>query len=424
MNKRWHSMKLQFSLVIVGAGILAVLVYMGVGQLSQRWLDSYFTSKAFVAGAQKKSADQFQDYVTKNHVNSWDKAALDEWIERQNMVYITIYRDDRVIYDSIMSDSDYYKSQPYFDIQFQDGTAKVYLDGFFGYQFYLTAMTITLIIAVLVFLAVCIGFMEKKITYITLLEREVKVLKGGSLNKAISIRGSDELTSLAQGLNEMRLSLKENMEMKEKLRAANKSLVTGLSHDLRTPLTALMIYLELLSNGKVPDVEKQRQYVNKCTEKAKQMKVLSDQLFESVLVAEEKKEELEDPQMLQYIMEDVISDMIMFLESQGFYTDCRVIWEPVKIAVSIDYIIRIVNNISSNIIKYADMDKPVIIEIKYQKNQVELWFINGISPLRNNGESTKMGVNNIKSMMDKMGGVCEVSSHDSSYMVIIKFPLK
>jgi signal transduction histidine kinase len=417
-------MKLQFSLVIVGAGILALLVYAAVGQVSQRWLDTYFTSKVFVDREQKKIADQFQDYVRKNHVNSWDKGALDEWTERQNMLYITVYRGDSVIYDSSMSDSDYYKSQPYFDIQFQDGTARVYLDGFFGYQFYLTAMSVSLIVAVMVFLAVCIGFMEKKITYITLLEREVKVLKGGSLDKAISISGADELTSLAQGLNEMRLSLKENMEMKEKLRSANKSLVTGLSHDLRTPLTTLMIYLELLSNGKVPDEEKQRQYVKKCMEKAKQMKVLSDQLFESVLVTEEKEAELEDPQMVQYIMEDVISDMIMFLESQGFYTDCRVIWEPVKIAVSIDYIIRIVNNISSNILKYADIDKPVIIEMKYQKNQVELWFINGISSCRNNGESTKMGVNNIKSMMEKMGGECEVNSYDSSYMMKIKFPVK
>jgi len=424
LNKRRHSMKLQFSLVMMGAGILAVLIYMGANMVSQKTLDSYFTSKPFVAKAQKKSADQFQEYVRKNHINSWDKAALDSWIERQNMVYITVYRDDSVIYDSIMSDGEYYKNQPYFDIQFEDGPAKVYLDGFFGYQFYLTAMTISLIVAVLVFLAVCIGFMEKKITYITLLEREVKVLKGGSLEKEISIRGSDELTSLAHGLNDMRVSLKENMEMKEKLRSANKSLVTGLSHDLRTPLTTLMIYLELLSNGKVPEAEKQMQYLKKCTEKAKQMKVLSDQLFESVLVAEEKEEELEELQMVQYIMEDVISDLIMFLESQGFDTECRIKWEPVKIAVSIDYIIRIVNNISSNIIKYADLREPVIIEMKYSKNQVEVWFVNGISPSKNNGESTKMGIQNIKSMMVKMGGICEVINHDSSYVIKIKFPVK
>lgn len=424
MNKRRHSMKLQFSLVIMGAGILAVLVYMGVNLVSQKTLDSYFTNKAFVAKAQKKSADEFQEYVRKNHISSGDKNELDSWTDRQNMVYITVYRDGNVIYGSTMMDSDYYKNQPFFNIEFEDGPANVYLDGFFGYQFYLTAMTISLIISVLVFLAVCIGFMEKKITYITLLEREVKVLKGGSLEKEISIRGSDELTSLAQGLNDMRVSLKENMEMKEKLRSANKSLVTGLSHDLRTPLTTLMIYLELLSNGKVPEAEKQMQYLKKCTEKAKQMKVLSDQLFESVLVAEEKEEELEAPQMVQYVMEDVISDLIMFLESQGFDTECRIEWEPVKIAVSIDYIIRIVNNISSNIIKYADLSKPVMIEMKYSKNQVEVWFMNGISPSRNNGESTKMGIQNIKSMMNKMGGICEVINHDSSYVMKIKFPVK
>ena len=264
MNKRWHSMKLQFSLVIIGAGILAVFVYMGVNLVSQKTLDSYFPDKDLVPKAQKKSADEFQEFVRKNHINSGDKEALDNWIDRHNTIYITVFRDGNAIYGSTMIDSEYYKNQPFFNIEFEDGSANVYLDGFFGYQFYLTAMTMSLIISVLVFLAVCIGFMEKKITYITLLEREVKVLKGGSLEKEISIRGSDELTSLAQGLNDMRVSLKENMEMKEKLRSANKSLVTGLSHDLRTPLTTLMIYLELLSNGKVPQAEKQIQYLKKC----------------------------------------------------------------------------------------------------------------------------------------------------------------
>ena len=63
-------MKLQFSLVMMGAGILAVLIYMGANMVSQKTLDSYFTSKPFVAKAQKKSADQFQEYVRKNHINS------------------------------------------------------------------------------------------------------------------------------------------------------------------------------------------------------------------------------------------------------------------------------------------------------------------------------------------------------------------
>jgi hypothetical protein len=62
--------------------------------------------------------------------------------------------------------------------------------------------------------------------------------------------------------------------------------------------------------------------------------------------------------------------------------------------------------------------------MKYSKNQVEVWFMNGISLSRNNGESTKMGIQNIKSMMDKMGGICEVINHDSSYVMKIKFPVK
>ncbi len=423
MSNRLRSMKLQFAMIVLVAGIMALFVYQGLSTVIVDSLDTYFMGNDYVTKVARSNIGSLQDFVRKNHVRSYDKASLDEWLKSHKDVSITVFKDNTILYDTIMVYEGFYDEQPYYNVEFQDGTAKVYVVGYYGYKYYNTALMVSVIIAAVLFLAVCIGYMERKISYIMLLEREVKVLKRGSLETVISIKGSDELATLAEGLNEMRLSLKENLEMKEKLRSANKSLVTGLSHDLRTPLTTLMIYLELLENDKATDPLKEKQYLKKCSEKAVQIKTLSDQLFESVLISEKKEIDLEEPQMVQYVLEDVISDMIMFLESQGFHTQSQIEWRPVKVAVSTDYMTRIVNNISSNLLKYADPEMPVKIGIQYAKNFMEVSFTNGIPPHKNKVESTKMGVHNIRSMMEKMSGTCEIEESDNCYKIKIRFPV-
>lgn len=424
MNNRLRSMKLQFAIIVLIAGITSFFIYLGSSRVLLESLDTYYMGKDYVTKEARSNISSLQDFVNKNKVRSDDKAFLEEWLKKHKEVSITVFKDNTITYDTIMVYEGFYDDQPYYNVEFQDGAAKVYVVGYYGYNYYYTVILVSVIIAAFLFLAVCIGYMERKISYIMLLEREVKVLKRGSLDTMISVKGTDELATLAEGLNGMRLSLKENMEMKEKLQAANKSLVTGLSHDLRTPLTTLMIYLELLQNGKATDPMKEKQYLKKCSEKAVQIKTLSDQLFESVLVSEEKETELEEPQMVQYVLEDVISDLIMFLDSQGFHTKCQIEWRPVKVAVSIDYMIRIVNNISSNLLKYADAQMPVEIRIQYTKSFVEVHFINSIIPYKIKVESTKMGVENIRSMMDKMSGVCEVEEFNSCYKIKIRLPIK
>ena len=54
--------------------------------------------------------------------------------------------------------------------------------------------------------------------------------------------GEDELAKLAEGLEQLRLSLKQNIQIENDLKQANQNLITGIAHDLRTPLTALTMY--------------------------------------------------------------------------------------------------------------------------------------------------------------------------------------
>lgn len=96
----------------------------------------------------------------------------------------------------------------------------------------------------------------------------------------IQFADGDELSELAFGLEQMRLSLNENIREKEEIMEVNNRLVTGMAHDLRTPLTALLLYTELLSQGKYKDEKEMEQYLKKTANKANQIKQMSDDLFE------------------------------------------------------------------------------------------------------------------------------------------------
>ncbi|WP_346937045.1 histidine kinase dimerization/phospho-acceptor domain-containing protein [Clostridium sp.] len=101
-----------------------------------------------------------------------------------------------------------------------------------------------------------------------MLKSEIKILEGGNLTHEITINGDDELSSLAQGINEMRKSFIGRLESEDKARLANSELITAMSHDLRTPLTVLVGYLDIIKYNKYKTDENLRQYIHNSREKA------------------------------------------------------------------------------------------------------------------------------------------------------------
>lgn len=91
----------------------------------------------------------------------------------------------------------------------------------------------------------------------------------------------------------MRCAIKERQQKEEEAGKANRELVTAMSHDLRTPLTSLLGYVDILQMEKGEDRGQQRKYLNSIRDKAYQIKELSDKLFEYFIVYGRKREELE-----------------------------------------------------------------------------------------------------------------------------------
>lgn len=261
-------------------------------------LNVYFDKSSYLDKREKASVLKFQEFVIKNSLTPLNEQEISEWVKKQKVIYLEIYRDHRLLYDSLSStDTNSYGDEAvfpeyegkYYQVTFADGAADVRLYGVFEYQYYVYAVIAEILVSFLIFLALFIYGVKKGILYIQKIQSEICVMEGGCMDQEVTVSGEDELAQLAWGLEKMRLSLKQNMEEERKLRQANQWLITGIAHDLRTPLTSLTVYVEILQSDICRDDKKRRYYLDKIMKKAVLIKELSNQLFESCQVKTENE---------------------------------------------------------------------------------------------------------------------------------------
>lgn len=100
-------------------------------------------------------------------------------------------------------------------------------------------------------------------------------------------------------------------------------------------------------------------------------------------------------------------------------------WENVQIKVCYDYIGRIFNNISSNVLKYADNNFCIDISTIYTETTFAIAFSNTITKDKTSESYNKgVGISNIITMMNRMDGDCEITIKDDLYMITLEFPIQ
>ncbi|MCR5154124.1 MAG: HAMP domain-containing histidine kinase [Lachnospiraceae bacterium] len=437
MNKHKKGLKsLQAELVaiLLVLATAAVLLYKLLNPLFENAVKYYITKTNYYEKRIDNQYKSFTKMVAKEKLAATDFARYDEWIQNQQTIYtlLLIVRDNTIVYDSMgfypeedNGYTDYFMY--YYDgkkdiVSFADGEATVYFYAYFNFQYYNFTNVAAIIISVVLFLLGFILLVQRKINYISTLEKDIKVLETGGLNHEITIKGNDELARLAKDLNSMRLVLKENIENEEEAVNANYSLVVSIAHDLRTPLTALLLYLDLTK--KTDSKEQIYDYIDKSRTKAAQIKQMTDELFERFLISGKESPELMPPQSPKTIFEDTLSEFVAALEANGFSTDCNIEWPSYRLCVSENYINRIIDNILTNILKYADKEKPVFLNVsesKKEKGSLKISVSNAIGLPPEGAERNHVGVNNIRIMMDKMGGTCVVSNDGTNYSISLIF---
>ena len=218
-----------------------------------------------------------------------------------------------------------------------------------------------LVILVFTSLSVGLWIYRSIATPLVKLRKATRNIKDGNLDFVLDVEGADEFSELCRDFEEMRRRLKESAEEKIILDKENKELISNISHDLKTPITAVKGYVEGIMDGVADTPEKMDRYVRTIYNKTNEMDHLINELtFYSKI----------DTNRIPYTfsklnVEDYFSDCAeeigLELETRGIqlcyanYVD-----RSVQVIADGEQIRRVIHNIIGNAIKYMDKAKGVI----------------------------------------------------------------
>ena len=412
--------------------IIAFCTFLLLYKLSNIFLDDFFLNSSYIKTSSQRYIQDLQQYVNENNVSATDSEQLQAWTIQNGISIFSVSRERVLIYDNTyVGNAQLFEAesmqlhnvwQYFHTVQFADGDADVYLYKNFKHNFYLVADVIAAFLSALVWIVVFVLRVRNEVKYIIMLQKEVQQMQDGTLENGFTRRGNDELTDLATALERMRSEIIVRESREQQLKANQEKLVLGMAHDLRTPLTGLMGYLEICKkNGSSPE---SISFIDKAMDKAIQIKGLSDKLFEYFLANNQSTCTLDPPAPAEFLLADYLSDMCFQLSNSHYRVDSSLLsWRYVTIQINSDFIARISNNIISNIEKYADPLKDVIISSTYNEHYCGVNISNHICQNRTSVQGTRIGINNIEKMMQLMGGYCEISSSEDTFQITLWFPI-
>lgn len=444
MNKKKYLFRLRLELL--AAALIALVVAFGVQQLGYyvgiAWVDKQGSSKEYLEMKGTLMIGFLQDYIDGSSVKAEDTVKLCRWqryekisfslydSDTKEMTYFYSFSDEQPL-KLVVDDTDYETARKSADavgvLTFADGeqrNVQMLYDKI--YQMYNVAYICSLMLAAICYLIVFMLFINRKIQYIKQLADELKILEGGDLEYEVTEKGMDELSELAAGINSMRKAVVyREKEERENVRR-NRDLVTALSHDIRTPMTSLIGYLEILLMQRFQTPQQERRYLESARQKAFQLKEMTDTLFEYSLVSGKTEE--------TYTLEKIsVADILVSIEdtqmadliSDGWQIEKSFAAESVEkyIDVDMDFFCRVLYNLVSNIRKYADKSHKLIFTATIKDNCFRLSVSNTVLQSKMLEGSTGVGLKTCQKIILDMKGSFKTERTGDTFCVTILEPL-
>jgi signal transduction histidine kinase len=198
-----------------------------------------------------------------------------------------------------------------------------------------------------------------------------KISKGDFATR-VAVSGEDEVAQLAQAFNQMAARLENAAEAERALDEARRNLVAWASHDLRTPVTSLMVMLDALADGIVSDPETVARYLKQSQNEVNRMSILIDDLFELAQLDAGYQDLNFEWIALSDLISDTLESFAARANAQGVTLDGSITPEVDPIWAAPDKLSRILDNLVGNALRYTPEGGSVFLEAKLKGNQVQV----------------------------------------------------
>ncbi|MDO4939167.1 MAG: HAMP domain-containing sensor histidine kinase [Lachnospiraceae bacterium] len=187
------------------------------------------------------------------------------------------------------------------------------------------------------------------------LRESIKAVANGNFDRILDRDSNDEIGEVSQEFENLRIKIRDNVETRNKLDRENRELIGNISHDLKTPITAIKGYAEGILDGVVTTPEQQKKYITTIYNKADDMARLIDELTYYTKIDTNKipyKFEKVSPVEFFY---DCVEDVGLDLETKGIIFTHEQHASPNDIVIAdVEQLAKVVNNIVNNAVKYMD----------------------------------------------------------------------
>ncbi|MEH7350653.1 sensor histidine kinase [Gottfriedia acidiceleris] len=206
---------------------------------------------------------------------------------------------------------------------------------------------------------------------ISKLKKGAEKIKIGDLNFEIDTNSKDEIGELNKAFEEMRIKLKESINLQIQYEENRKELLSNISHDLKTPITSIIGYVEGIKDGVANTPEKMEKYLSTVYSKAKDMDSLIDELFLfSKLDLKKEPFHFETVDINKYI-ESYVEEIYLDLLQQGINIEVSLLNQSINVNADREKLKRVLSNLLSNCVKYMNKEeKKISFSLHEQLNEL------------------------------------------------------
>lgn len=420
--------------ILIGA-FFSVAIFFGVRAISDYYISEVYLSEEAKQEREEKYVADLQAFVLESGITAADAAKLQDWIEENRYVFISVYDGDDLLFSSLGGDAPSDRPDGSDDEGEKGGDSvsgiltgptkdelleqvakitdtrqietvgeQVLLVKIYEYTeyFYRDMFTVmSLVIAMIVLAVVIVEHFGRIIMRIKRLQYDVNEVAAGHMEHEIVATGFDEITKLSYDIDNMRISMLKNLEKEREALQMNTELITSMSHDIRTPLTVLMGYVDIMKSGLPP--EEMEEYILASEKTVLRLKKLSDDMFKYFRAFGRGGEDIT---MEEYdaptLFEQMLSEHVLLLSESGYdvrFDISALLEEKMIVRTDAPHLMRIIDNIFSNIYKYADIEREVVVTGSREGDFAIFEFSNTVLK-SSKAESSKVGLKTCKRLSE------------------------
>ena len=418
--------------------LCAMAAYLAIFGIGTLFVNRYYMSANSVAARKAEIYTEFNRFVQNGKVNGNDTEALQRFLAGRENVSISVYtREDlNLPEDSSVNQSPGMQSyEPparsgisgrLYPMRFANGICYISITDNSRVREDMLNRGMAVVVAVIVLVSVLFWYTNHLTGRIIRLSQEAATVGAGDLDGTITVDGVDEIATLAADIDGMRDAIIERMGNEKRAWEANSELITAMSHDIRTPMTSLIGYLGLLNNAESLSEEERKRYLEAAYGKSLALKELTDELFKYFLVFGRSELELhrEDFDIHMLLMQ-LLGEAEFDLRDSGFNVQSiDKLEDGYLLNTDAAMLKRVLDNLVSNIKKYADRTRPVVTLMEIRRGKISVTLSNGVSGRGSGTESTKIGLRTCEKILDALGGTFTTMRDDSHFAAEFCLPLK